>query len=87
MNFNFNLCETFPGSTRTILKIGHDLLPEGFSTLNGGRNFHLMQQRISDILDAMGQASARAQSLKAPITSGSRLRMHSEHTVYLLLGT
>ena len=83
MNFNFSLNETFPGS-HNILKIGHDLLPENCHSFTG-RNFHILQQRVNDILDAMGNASARAQGLKASITSGSRLRTQSEHIAYLLL--
>jgi len=83
MNFQFSVNETFPG-THCILKIGHDLLPEEFNTFNS-RNLHQVQQRVDEILDRMGQASAKAQDLKAPITSGSKLRMQSEHSVYLLL--
>ena len=59
MNFQFSLNETFPG-THSILKIGHDLLPEDYNTFNG-RNFHQIQQRVNDILDKMGQASSNAQ--------------------------
>ncbi len=44
-----------------------------------------LQQRISEILDAMGAASAKAQGLKGPITSGDKLRTQSEHIVYLLV--
>jgi len=83
MDFNFSINETFPGK-KTIIKIGHDLLPEDCNTFNG-RNFHLLQQRVNEILDSMGNASARAQSLKASITSGSRLRMQSEHFCYILI--
>ena len=83
MNFNFSLNETFPGS-HSILKIGHDLLPEDCHAFTG-RNFHILQQRVNDILDTMGNASARAQGLKASITSGSRLRTQSEHVAYILL--
>ena len=84
MEFSYNLNETFPGTSH-ILKIGHDLLPSDYNMSFNGRNFHLLQQRVSDILDTMGEASARAQGLKAPITSGSRLRMQSEHVVYILI--
>ena len=31
----------------------------------------LIQSRVSTVLDAMGQASALAQDLRAPITSGT----------------
>ena len=57
MNFNFSLNETFPGP-HNILKIGHDLLPENCHSFTG-RNFHILQQRVNDILDTMGDASAR----------------------------
>ena len=33
----------------------------------------------------MGNASAKAQSLRGPITSGDKLRSQSEHIVYLLI--
>jgi len=83
MNFNFSLNETFPGS-HNVLKIGHDLLPENCHSFTG-RNFHILQQRVNDILDTMGNASARAQGLKASITSGSRLRTQSEHVAFILI--
>ena len=64
--------------------MGSDLLPEGGSNL-GIKTIHAVQQRVSDILDAMGQASAVAQELRQPITSGAKLRMQDEHVVYLLI--
>jgi hypothetical protein len=45
----------------------------------------LLKQRISEILDVMGDASANAQGLKGPITSGDKLRAQSEQVVYLLV--
>ena len=59
MDFQFSLNETFPG-TDSILKIGQDLLPDDYNTYNG-RNFHQIQQRIHDILDKMGHASAKGE--------------------------
>ena len=67
-----------------ILKVGSDLLPEGGSNL-GIKAMHTIQQRVSDIMDSMGQASAQAQDLRQPITSGAKLRMQDEHVVYLLI--
>jgi len=99
MDFSFSLNDTFPptncnglpnrlhGSTIAygdIIKVGSDLLPEGGSNL-GIKTMHSVQQRVSDILDAMGQASAVAQELRQPITSGAKLRMQDEHVVYLLI--
>ena len=94
MNFNFSLNETFPnaglmegsGNSYTVVKMGSDLLPIGY---NGGsshiRSMQEIQTRVSTILDVMGQASACAQDLRQPITSGAKLRMQDEHTVYFLL--
>jgi alpha-tubulin N-acetyltransferase 1 len=48
-------------------------------------SFPRVQQRVSEILDAMGNASAKAQGLKGAITTADKLRAHSEHVVYLLL--
>jgi len=99
MNFSFSLNDTFPptncnglpnrlnGSTIAygdIIKVGSDLLPEAGANL-GIKTMHSVQQRVSDILDAMGQASAVAQELRQPITSGAKLRMQDEHVVYLLI--
>lgn len=85
MNFSYNLSEVLPLGQKDVVKIGHDLLPVGSSACNGGKNFYLLQQRVSEILDCMGAASAKAQGLKAPITSGDKLRTQSEHMVYLLV--
>lgn len=51
----------------------------------GIKTMHTVQARVSDIMDSMGQASALAQDLRQPITSGAKLRMQDEHTVYLLI--
>lgn len=81
MNFSYNLSDVFPPGQRDVVKIGHDLLPHGSSAFAGGKPFYLLQQRVSEILDAMGAASAQAQGLKTPITSGDKLRTHGEHIV------
>merc|ERR1719489_404402 len=95
MNFNFSLNETFTGagvvegggvmggSGYTVVKVTSDLLPVGY---NGHvKSMQEIQNRVSSMLDGMGQASARAQDLRQPITSGAKLRMQDEHTVYFLL--
>jgi len=81
MNFPYNLSEVFPVAQREVVKIGHDLLPHGTSAFGGGKSFYLLQQRVSEILDTVGAASAQAQGLKTPITSGDKLRTHGEHMV------
>jgi len=99
MNFNFSLNETFTGAGvvegnngmgmgsaaggYTVVKVTSDLLPVGY---NGHlKSMQEIQNRVSSMLDGMGQASARAQDLRQPITSGAKLRMQDEHTVYFLL--
>jgi len=49
----------------------------------GSKTLSSQQTKITEILDAMGLASAGAQGLKQPITSGLRLRMQPGHVVYL----
>ena len=47
MNFQFNLNETFPGGSHSVIKIGHDLLPDDFNTFtSNGRNFHQIQHLL-----------------------------------------
>lgn len=99
MDFPFSLNETFPSTNYSglhnghngshiaygdIIKVRSDLLPEGGTNL-GIKTMHIVQERVSDIMDSMGQASALAQDLRQPITSGAKLRMQDEHTVYLLV--
>ena len=40
--------------------------------------------QVVTVLDVMGQASAAAQSLKNPITSGAKMMAAEGQTVYLL---
>merc|ERR1711973_906960 len=74
-----------PSTAFSVVKVNSDLLPVGYSQVGSvGMVSGLLQSRVSTVLDAMGQASALAQDLRAPITSGSKLRMQDEHTVYFL---
>lgn len=79
VDFNFNLNDIFPSD---ITAIRSDLLPAGYS---GSQNTMMVTQKVSAILDVMGEASARAQHLKQPITSGAKLRLAEEQTAYLLI--
>jgi len=75
-----------PSTAFSVVKVNSDLLPVGYSQVGSvGMVSGLLQSRVSTVLDAMGQASALAQDLRAPITSGSKLRMQDEHTVYFLI--
>ena len=91
MNFNFDLNQVLApngvistsSGGQSIVKVGSDLLPFGFS--GHLKAMQEVQHRVSDVLDVMGQASAHAQDLRQPITSGAKLRMQDEHVVYLLV--
>lgn len=42
------------------------------------------QKQITKVIDGIGEASARAQSLNKPITSAAKLR-DTDHIIYILL--
>lgn len=42
------------------------------------------QKKLSDVINAMGEASASAQGLTKPITTADRLK-NSDHQLYLLV--
>lgn len=46
--------------------------------------FRDTQSKVTQIVNAMGEASAHAQGLSKPITTADRLR-NSEHRLYLLI--
>eukprot|EP00095_Tigriopus_kingsejongensis_P009419 maker-scaffold143_size313727-snap-gene-2.18 protein:Tk09419 transcript:maker-scaffold143_size313727-snap-gene-2.18-mRNA-1 annotation:"alpha-tubulin n-acetyltransferase isoform x2" len=84
MEFAFDLNPLFPTD---IVRLGPDMLPTNLvRAAVPFKNLSLVQQRMSFIIDCMGNASAQAQDLKQAITSGSKVRAHSgEHIVYLLV--
>ena len=85
MDFGFNLSEIFSSE---IARIGCDMLPQGGlppGSPYSNKNMGQVQHKIMEIIDVMGQASAVAQVLKAPITSATKVRNMQEHIVYLLI--
>ncbi|XP_066155110.1 alpha-tubulin N-acetyltransferase-like isoform X2 [Euwallacea fornicatus] len=79
MEFRFNLNEIFK---HPIVEVGNTLVPPGF---NGDkRALWDTQSKVTQIINAMGEASAHAQGLTKPITTADRLR-NSEHRLYLLI--
>lgn len=85
MDFGFSLAEIFPTE---IVRIGCDMLPQGGlppGSPYSNKTMGQVQQKIMEIIDVMGQASAVAQVLKAPITSATKVRNMQEHIVYLLV--
>ncbi len=88
MDFNFDLSSLFPRSALPgdIVKLGQDLLPVDLPRHTVAmRHVPLMQQRIAHMVNRLGEASAAAQGLKAPITSADKLQAHPEHSLYLLI--
>lgn len=79
VEFNFSINDLFPYE---ISAVGSDLVPQGYS---GHRNYALVQQQVGLILDVMGEASAAAQGLKQPITSGQKSRQSEGQTAYILV--
>lgn len=62
MEFKFDIGHIFK---QEISVIGEDMLPEGgIPATSPGKSLGLAQQRIMEILDRMGEASARAQEQK-----------------------
>lgn len=43
--------------------------------------------KMTEIIDRLGQLSATSQGLSKPVTTGQRLRMSENQTVYLLADT
>lgn len=75
----FAVNDVVPNEITIITK---DLVPEGF---NGNARARAdCAEKVNVILEDLGWASAKAQGLKQPITSGPKFRM-SEHILYILV--
>ena len=79
VEFHFSVNDVF---TSEISAVRSDLVPAGY---RGSLNGMSVQQRVSAVLDVMGEASAKAQGLKQPITSGSKMRLSEDQTAYILV--
>jgi len=62
--------------------VKQDLVPQGYQ---GQENLRLIRQQVSSVLDMLGEASARAQGLRTPITSGSKMGSAEDQTAYILV--
>jgi len=81
MEFNFRLADIFPTE---ISIVGSDLIPKGSpGVVKIGQP--IVKQRIGEIMDVVGKASAVAQTLHTVITSSEKLRSGGdEQLVYFL---
>uniref|UniRef100_A0A336KAF2 CSON003497 protein n=1 Tax=Culicoides sonorensis TaxID=179676 RepID=A0A336KAF2_CULSO len=78
MEFRFDLSDLF---RHPIVKINNSMLPSGFT---GDRRTALeATARIAEIINEIGEASAKTQDLCVPVTTGDKLR-RSDHVIYLL---
>ncbi|XP_037047490.1 alpha-tubulin N-acetyltransferase-like isoform X1 [Bradysia coprophila] len=78
MEFRFNLAPLFKTD---IIKVDNNLVPLGF---HGDRRTILdTTSKITEIINEMGESSARAQGLTRAVTTAQKLR-NSDQVVYLL---
>merc|ERR1712079_16295 len=81
VDFNFNINSIFP---QEINSVRNDLIPGGGSQAGTG-HAAITRRQVATVLDVMGEASARAQGLKNPITSGSKMLNAEDQTAYILV--
>jgi len=79
VDFNFSINSIFP---QEITAVRQNLIPVGYS---GETSHGVLRHQVATVLDVMGEASAKAQGLKNPITSGSKMLNVENQTVYLLV--
>ena len=80
VDFNFNINTIFQ---HEINLVRNDLVPAGCQIGNG--NAALLRRQVATVLDVMGEASARAQGLKNPITSGTKMQNTESQIAYILV--
>jgi len=80
MEFNFRLADIFSGE---ISIVGNDMIPKGSPGV-AKLGAKVVKEKIAEIMDVVGKASALAQSLHTVITSAEKLRSGEEQVVYFL---
>lgn len=79
VDFRFDTKPLFP---QPIVKITSNLLPH---TFRGDRRTALdTTSKMSEIIDRLGELSAKSQKLSKPVTTAQRLRMSDNQKIYLL---
>merc|ERR1719347_886807 len=79
VDFSFSINSLFPGEVNIV---GTDLIPRMFQ---GQADIQTVKKQVSTVLDVLGQSSARAQGLKTPVTSGSKMMTAENQTAYILV--
>ncbi|XP_020618071.1 alpha-tubulin N-acetyltransferase 1-like [Orbicella faveolata] len=80
MEFSFNINELLPD---LITLVDDKLAPFRARVKNDRYEFANKQAQLKTVIDKMGDASTRAQGLRAPITSAVKLQ-HSDHRLYVM---
>lgn len=80
MEFSFNVNNLLPD---TITLVDDKLAPFRSRVKNDRSEFANKQSQLKTVIDKMGEASTRAQGLRAPITSAIKLQ-HSEQRLYIM---
>nr|XP_023025273.1 mediator of RNA polymerase II transcription subunit 15-like [Leptinotarsa decemlineata] len=79
MEFKFNINDVFK---MPVVEINQSLIPPGFE--GDRRALWDTVNKVTEVVNAMGEASAAAQGLTKAITTAERLR-NSEHKLYFLI--
>ncbi|CAG5130817.1 unnamed protein product [Candidula unifasciata] len=82
MDFSFNINELFKEEI-TCVDGSLQLCQSETMTSLTREGIHQLQQKLSTVVDQMGEASAKAQGLDNPITTGTKLK-GSDHRLYIL---
>jgi len=80
VDFNFDVNAILQ---HEINLVRNDLVPASCQIGNG--NAAALRRQVATVLDVMGEASARAQGLKNPITSGDKMLHTDGQTAYILV--
>ncbi|XP_063422880.1 alpha-tubulin N-acetyltransferase-like isoform X2 [Mytilus trossulus] len=78
MEFDFNINYLFKD---TVTKLDHKVTP--YRKNANGYDYVTLRKQLHQVIDRMGEASARAQGLHGPITLARKLEL-SDHTLYVI---
>ncbi|XP_076093535.1 uncharacterized protein LOC143064533 isoform X2 [Mytilus galloprovincialis] len=78
MEFDFNINYLFKD---TVTKLDHKVTP--YRKNANGYDYATLRKQLHQVIDRMGEASARAQGLHGPITLARKLEL-SDHTLYVI---
>lgn len=81
MEFDFNINYLLNG---TITKLDNKVIP--FRKNVNGYDYYTLRKQLYQVIDCMGEASAKAQGLHGPITLARKLEL-SDHILYVMKDT